>query len=258
MVHWTVLFAPQTAPHGRKPAEGVFSPILSPTNFPALNRRLRDSFSALGPLAVYLFPKPSLSSRHGWNRPARNAFRLGDSGLGEGFGRHSSGAAGRAPPRTHRETDTLDTENTEAALARKLRSAGTARGPVASPKGAPVTSISERPRKVLVVEDVALIRMTIMDMVEQLGFAAAEAADAAEALAILQQDGEIDILLTDLGMPGMSGRQLVEETLRLKPGMKVIIASGYSHEEGGAKLPANVFYLTKPFDMQQLRRALEA
>jgi len=58
----------------------------------------------------------------------------------------------------------------------------------------------------------------------------------------------------------MNGRQLVEEALRLKPGLKVIIASGYStnEDEGGPKLPATVGYLTKPFDMQQLRRALGA
>jgi signal transduction histidine kinase/CheY-like chemotaxis protein len=146
-------------------------------------------------------------------------------------------------------------------LARKLRSvfAGTARGPIASPKGAPVASASERSGKVLVVEDVALIRMTTVDMVEQLGFVATEAADAAEALAILQKDGEIEILLTDLGLPGMNGRQLVEETLRLKPDMKIIIASGYSTSEAeGADIKGNVSYLTKPFDMQQLRRALEA
>jgi len=96
-------------------------------------------------------------------------------------------------------------------------------------------------------------------MVEQIGFVTAEAGDGAEALAILQQDDAVDILLTDLGLPGMNGRQLVEEALRLKPGLKVIIASGYStNEEEGAKLPDTVGYLTKPFDMAQLRRALEA
>jgi signal transduction histidine kinase/CheY-like chemotaxis protein len=145
-------------------------------------------------------------------------------------------------------------------LARKLRSvfAGTARGPIAPPKGAPVASTRERSGKVLVVEDVALIRMTTMDMVEQLGFAATEAADAAEALAILQKDGEIEILLTDLGLPGMNGRQLVQEALRLKPELKIIIASGYStSDEEGADIKGAVSYLTKPFDMQQLRRALE-
>jgi signal transduction histidine kinase/CheY-like chemotaxis protein/CHASE3 domain sensor protein len=145
-------------------------------------------------------------------------------------------------------------------LARKLRSvfAGTARGPISVPAAVPVAA--EAPRgKVLVVEDVALIRMTTMDMVEQMGFDAAEAADAAEALEILRTDDAIAILLTDLGLPGMNGRQLVEEALRQKPHLKVIIASGYStNEDEGAKLPATVGYLTKPFDMQQLRRALEA
>ena len=146
-------------------------------------------------------------------------------------------------------------------LARKLRSvfAGTARGPIAAPAGAADTSVAVRRGKVLVVEDVALIRLTTVDMVEQIGFVTAEAGDGAEALAILQQDDAVDILLTDLGLPGMNGRQLVEEALRLKPGLKVIIASGYStNEEEGAKLPDTVGYLTKPFDMAQLRRALEA
>jgi CheY-like chemotaxis protein len=112
--------------------------------------------------------------------------------------------------------------------------------------------------RVLVVEDVALIRMTTVDMLEQIGFAACEAGDATEALALLQRDDEIDILLTDLGLPGMNGRQLVEEALRLKPSLKVIIASGYSapKEEGGT--PAGVLYLTKPYDLQRLRQVLES
>lgn len=150
-------------------------------------------------------------------------------------------------------------------LARKLRSvlSGTARGPIApsqiAGQGAPDTSAAVRRGKVLVVEDVALIRLTTVDMVEQIGFVTAEAGDGPEALAILQKDAEIEILLTDLGLPGMNGRQLVEEALRLKPGLKVIIASGYStNEEEGTRLSATVGYLTKPFDMQQLRRALDA
>jgi CheY-like chemotaxis protein len=140
-------------------------------------------------------------------------------------------------------------------LARKLRAvfAGTARGAIAD------RSIGQRRGKVLVVEDVALIRVTTMDMAEQLGFEALEAADAHEALTLLQQDAGIAILLTDLGLPGMSGRQLVEEALRLKPGLKVIIASGYStDEEEGVGQARGISYLVKPFDMKQLREALES
>ncbi len=144
-------------------------------------------------------------------------------------------------------------------LARKLRSVfdGTARGPVPSPASAAAVTPDAARAKVLVVEDVMLIRMATVDMIEQIGFTAAEAGDGAEALAILQKDPEISILLTDLGLPGMNGRQLVEEARRLRPDIKVIIASGYSSDkDAGGKPTLDVTYLTKPFDLGQLRRAL--
>ena len=124
----------------------------------------------------------------------------------------------------------------------------------------PLAAISGEPGqaargKVLVVEDVALIRITTVDMVEQIGFEAAEAGDARQALALLRDDVAVDILLTDLGLPGMSGRELVTEALKLKPDLKVIIASGYTSP---ADLPAGTRCLVKPFDMQQLRKALES
>jgi len=144
-------------------------------------------------------------------------------------------------------------------LARKLRSvfAGTARGAIASAAPAPPPQPVARGGKVLVVEDIVLIRMTTVDMVEQLGFATAEAGDGAEALAVLAGDPEIAILLTDLGLPGMNGRQLVEEALRLRPDLKVIIASGYSAEcQQNDALADRVAHLMKPFDMAQLKQAL--
>jgi DNA-binding NtrC family response regulator len=72
---------------------------------------------------------------------------------------------------------------------------------------------------------------------------------------LLRQDEDINILLTDLGLPGMSGRDLMAEALKLKPGLKVIVASGYSNP---TDLPAGVMNLIKPFDMQQLRKVLES
>ena len=144
-------------------------------------------------------------------------------------------------------------------LARKLRSvfAGTARGAITTPSPAAAPSQAARGGKVLVVEDVVLIRMTTVDMLEQLGFTALEAGDGAEALAILAAEPSITILLTDLGLPGMNGRQLVEEALRQRPDLKVIIASGYSTErEDSDALKDRVAHLTKPFDMAQLKQAL--
>lgn len=145
-------------------------------------------------------------------------------------------------------------------LARKLRSvfAGTARGAIAPPKPDIARDQAPRRGKVLVVEDVALIRMTTVDMVEQLDFPVCEAGDGPQALALLEQDGDIEILLTDLGLPGMDGRQLVQEALRLKPSLKVIIASGYSARAEDAQLAGVASHLTKPFDLTRLKRALEA
>jgi signal transduction histidine kinase/DNA-binding response OmpR family regulator len=146
-------------------------------------------------------------------------------------------------------------------LARKLRSL--LDGTPAAPPPAPVvqTGAGGEPatrRKVLVVEDEPLIRMTTVDMVQETGFDTAEAGDGAQALTVLRDDPAIAILLTDLGMPGMNGRQLMEEALRLRPDLKVIIASGYSTESAAGGLPVGVQALTKPFDMNALRRALGA
>jgi len=149
-------------------------------------------------------------------------------------------------------------------LARKLRSVitGPIRGPITPnmPMAGVVPAQALAPgARVLVVEDVALIRMTTVDMLEQLGFTALEAEDGPQALAILTADDGVAVLLTDLGLPGMNGRQLVEEALKLRPGIKVIIASGYSTEaEEATALKGRVTYLTKPFEMAQLKRALLA
>jgi signal transduction histidine kinase/DNA-binding response OmpR family regulator/CHASE3 domain sensor protein len=138
-------------------------------------------------------------------------------------------------------------------LARKLR------GIFNAGRGAPEPA-ADKPvewrGKVLVVEDVALIRMATMDMIEQIGLEALEAGDAIEALALLQNHPEVDILLTDLGLPGMNGHQLVDEARKLNPALKVIIASGYS--AGGEDRPArpDIAKLVKPYDMSQLRKAL--
>ncbi len=109
--------------------------------------------------------------------------------------------------------------------------------------------------KLLIVEDEVLIRMSTVDMAESLGFAVAEAGNGPEALEILGADPDIAILLTDLGLPGMNGRELVAAARKLRPDLKVIIASGYS---SGDEAPADptVAYLPKPFDMTQLERVL--
>src|SRR5690242_16576654 len=104
-------------------------------------------------------------------------------------------------------------------------------------------------RKVLIVEDEALIRMTTVDMVDELGHQFVEAANGHEALKCLDGDPEIDVLLTDLGLPGMSGQALIVEALKRRPGLKVLVASGYGSQSDGLPTldPAQIRFLNKPF-----------
>ena len=154
-------------------------------------------------------------------------------------------------------------------LARKLRSLLDMPMPTASPdrmEETPtqienaVSSPSQaegRALKVLIVEDVALIRMTTVDMLESLGHVPLEAGDGPQALALVKANPDIDVMLTDLGLPGMSGVQLVKDVRRLRPKLKIVIASGYSTESAdNAALPTDVSFLPKPYNDSQLKRVL--
>jgi CheY-like chemotaxis protein len=112
--------------------------------------------------------------------------------------------------------------------------------------------------KVLIVEDVSLIRMTTVDMIEEIGLVAQQASNGPDALKILRADSEIGVLLTDLGLPGMSGNELIDEALKLRPDLRIVIASGRLTAEGAEASRANVVRLSKPFNSSDLKRALGA
>jgi PAS domain S-box-containing protein len=108
---------------------------------------------------------------------------------------------------------------------------------------------------VLVVEDDALVRMAAVDMVQTLGFTALQAGDAGEAMAILRGKARVDVLFTDIGLPGMRGPELAAKAVALRPELKVVFASGYSENEearafGGAE------HLGKPYQHDQLAEVL--
>ncbi len=107
--------------------------------------------------------------------------------------------------------------------------------------------------KVLVVEDEPLIRMATIVFVEELGLQAIGAGDGEQALSILHSDPDIGVLLTDLGLPGMTGHELIEQAVRLKPHLKVVVVTGRSAEQAAGQA-----YLSKPFTLAQLRRVLQA
>lgn len=104
---------------------------------------------------------------------------------------------------------------------------------------------------ILVVEDDAIVRMLIVDVLEELEFSVVEAADAEEALKIVENtDQSIDLMMTDVGLPDMDGKQLATRVRELRPALPILFASGYA---GNIDVPAGMQVIAKPFSIDQLR-----
>jgi signal transduction histidine kinase/CheY-like chemotaxis protein len=140
-----------------------------------------------------------------------------------------------------------------------LPRAKTAGLPVAPP---PIAEAGEpcpgsvRHRTVLMVDDDPLVLASTAAMLEDLGHSAVEAASGRQALEILRAGAKVDLVVTDQSMPGMTGTQLAGELRRLRPGLPVLLATGYVEraEVAAAGLPI----LAKPFDQAMLMAAIRA
>lgn len=107
--------------------------------------------------------------------------------------------------------------------------------------------------RVLVVEDAEVVRMLTVEVLEELGFEALEACDAAQALALLEHE-PVDLLLTDVGLPGMNGQALAERACALHPTLRVLFATGYAesiHPDPARAGRQSV--IAKPFGIEELR-----
>jgi len=111
-------------------------------------------------------------------------------------------------------------------------------------------TIAEKMR-ILVVEDEPLILMSTVDMVEELGHAVEEARSAEEAIRILEKKS-IDVLLTDVGLPGMTGTDLARIVRERWPTVRIIFASGDSAAKAASGI-IDAFQLSKPFTMDELK-----
>lgn len=112
---------------------------------------------------------------------------------------------------------------------------------------------------ILVVEDEKAVRELTVRILGQLGYVILTASSGAEALRIVQtHDGTIHLLLTDVVMPGMSGRHLADQLLQQRPGTKVLFLSGYTENAvvHHGVLDAGVNFLPKPFSRESLARKL--
>ena len=112
---------------------------------------------------------------------------------------------------------------------------------------------------ILVVEDDTMVRRYVMTQIESLGYTTLEAANASEALRIVDEATAIDLLFTDVIMPGgMNGRQLVEEALRRRPNLKTLYTSGYTENAivHHGRLDSGVLLLVKPYRKAELARMI--
>ncbi|MGI4955246.1 MAG: PAS domain S-box protein [Janthinobacterium lividum] len=108
---------------------------------------------------------------------------------------------------------------------------------------------------VLVVDDEPTVRMLVTEVLEDLDYTAIEAADGATGLQVVRSDARIDLLITDVGLPGgMNGRQMAEAARRLRPGLKVLFITGYAEKAvlSHGHLEPGMHVLTKPFGLETL------
>ena len=104
---------------------------------------------------------------------------------------------------------------------------------------------------ILVVEDDDIVRMLIVDVLEELEYTVLEADDGNAALEILADPGKaIDLMMTDHGLPGMNGRELSQKARQLRPALPILFASGYAEN---IDVPSDMHVIGKPFSIDQLR-----
>ncbi len=107
---------------------------------------------------------------------------------------------------------------------------------------------------ILVVEDDEAVRDFTTESLRELGFDVLEAADGQSALRMLAEHPEVELLFTDVGLPGMNGRELVEQVNQLRPDVPVLFTSGYAQQAivDQGRLTPGVRLLSKPFTRVQL------
>ncbi len=111
---------------------------------------------------------------------------------------------------------------------------------------------------VLVVEDENAVRALTTEGLKDLGYTVLEAANGAEALRLLDSNPQVTLLFTDVVMPNMNGRQLVDEAIKRRPNLKVLFTTGYARNAvvHNGTLDPGVRLLGKPFTLELLARTV--
>jgi signal transduction histidine kinase/ActR/RegA family two-component response regulator len=121
---------------------------------------------------------------------------------------------------------------------------------------APAESQACDPCTVLIVDDDSLVATGTVAMLEDLGHTVLEAGSAAEALALLENGRSVDLVITDHAMPDMTGVELARRLSQIRPGLQVILATGYADLPQSTTAPMDLPRLSKPFLQADLARMI--
>jgi CheY-like chemotaxis protein len=112
-------------------------------------------------------------------------------------------------------------------------------------------------RRLLLVEDDPLVRATLAEVLTEAGFAVIEAEDAETAIGLVACHDDLDVLLTDINLPGADGFALASAARRLRPGLPVVYASGRLSETDPRRALPGAPFLAKPFSVSSAIATLQ-
>ena len=112
----------------------------------------------------------------------------------------------------------------------------------------------------MVIDDEPTIRMLIGELLAEAGYAVIEAPDGPAGLKVLESNARIDLLVTDVGLPGgINGRQMADAARVTRPKLKVLFITGYANNAvGNAQMERGMHVLTKPFAMDDLAQRISS
>ncbi len=140
------------------------------------------------------------------------------------------------------------------------RHAGPAEPSVSAPVGHAASAAPGRGHTALIIDDEPTVRMLAREVLGEFGFTALEGETAAEAIGALEANPKIDLLITDVGLPGgLNGRQLAASARRLRPDLRVLFITGYTSDSRFVEdLGPHTQLLTKPFSLEDLSLQIAA
>jgi len=113
-------------------------------------------------------------------------------------------------------------------------------------------------KTILLVDDEQAVRSIVLRILRRANYDVVEAEDGAAAIRIAESHtGAIDLVVTDMFMPGMMGPEMVRKLMVMRPGIRALFMSGYADKDSTSGVPAGANFLGKPFSSQELSSAVE-